>query len=90
MAELIKWRDSAEKVEDRVISNELGQMLITLSEKILNHSNFRNYSKDLKADMQSFFYYKAIKGLKNYITYNYKYITIKLCYSYLLYNKELK
>ena len=66
MAELIKWRDSAEKVEDRVISNELGQMLITLSEKILNHSNFRNYSKDLKADMQSFFYYKAIKGLKNY------------------------
>lgn len=65
-AELIKWRDSAEAVEDRIISEELGKMLIAISQKILNHSNFRNYSPELKADMQGFFYYKAIKGLKNY------------------------
>ena len=48
------------------ISEELGKMLIAISQKILNHSNFRNYSPELKADMQGFFYYKAIKGLKNY------------------------
>ena len=65
-AELIKWRDSAEKPEDRIISEELGKMIIAMSQKILNHSNFRSYSPDLKADMQGFFYYKAIKGLKNY------------------------
>lgn len=51
IAELIKWRDSAEKVEDRVISEKLGTMLIKISEKILNHSNFRNYPHELKEDM---------------------------------------
>jgi uncharacterized protein (UPF0216 family) len=65
-AELIKWRDSAPKVEDRVISEELGRMLMAIANKILNHSNFRNYDKELKADMASYFYYKAIRGLKNY------------------------
>ena len=30
-AELIKWRDSAEKPEDRVISEELGKMIIAMS-----------------------------------------------------------
>lgn len=64
--ELIKWRDSAKKPEDRAISEELGRMIIALSQKVLNHSNFRNYPKELKEDMQSFFYYKLIKGLKNY------------------------
>ena len=29
-AELIKWRDSAEKPEDRIISEELGKMMIIL------------------------------------------------------------
>ena len=30
MTELIKWRDSAEKVEDRIISEELGKMMIAI------------------------------------------------------------
>lgn len=65
-AELIKWRDSAKKPEDRILSEELGKMLMAMSQKVLNRSEFRNYPKALKEDMSSFFYYKAIRGLKNY------------------------
>ena len=66
MTELIKWRDSAEKVEDRIISEELGKMMIAIGTKVLNRSEFRNYSKELKEDMASFGYFKIIRGLKNY------------------------
>ena len=65
-AELVKWRDSAEKVEDRVLSEELGRMLIAIADKMLNRSEFRNYPKELKEDAKGFFFVKAIKGLKNY------------------------
>lgn len=65
-AELVKWRDSAEKVEDRVLSEELGRMLIAIADKMLNRSEFRNYTKELKEDAKGFFFVKAIKGLKNY------------------------
>lgn len=65
-AELIKWRDSAEKPEDRIISEELGKMIIAIGEKMLNRSEFRNYSKELKEDMLGMFELKLIKGLKNY------------------------
>ena len=50
-AELIKWRDSAEKVEDRIPSEELGKMIIAIGNKLLNHSSFKNYPKELKEDM---------------------------------------
>lgn len=65
-AELIKWRDSAKKVEDRVLSEELGRMLIAIADKMLNRSEFRNYPKQLKEDAKGYFFVKAIKGLKNY------------------------
>ena len=65
-AELIKWRDSAKKIEDRTISEELGRMLIAIADKMLNRSEFRNYSKELKEDAKGYFFVKAIKGLKNY------------------------
>ena len=65
-AELVKWRDSAEKVENRVLSEELGRMLIAIADKMLNRSEFRNYPKELKEDAKGFFFVKAIKGLKNY------------------------
>lgn len=64
--ELEKWRDSAEKPEDRIISEELGLMIIAVGEKMLNRSEFRNYSKELKEDMLGMFELKLIKGLKNY------------------------
>lgn len=66
IAELIKWRDSAEKPEDRIISEELGKMIIAIGEKMLNRSEFRNYTKELKEDMLGMFELKLIKGLKNY------------------------
>ena len=66
IAELEKWRDSAEKPEDRIISEELGKMIINIGDKMLNRSEFRNYSKELKEDMVSMFYLKLIKCLKNY------------------------
>lgn len=65
-AELIKWRDSAKEPEDRILSEELGRMLLAIANKFLNHSNFRNYSKELKEDMRSYGLYKVIRGLKNY------------------------
>ena len=65
-AELIKWRDSAEKVEDRIISEELGRMIMAIGNKLLNHSSFRNYPKEMKEDMLGQYFLKLIKGLKNY------------------------
>ena len=65
-AELVKWRDSAKKVEDRIITEELGPMLMAIGTKLLNHSNFRNYPKEVKEDMLLFGIEKIIKGLKNY------------------------
>ena len=66
LAELVKWRDSAKRPEDRTISEELGRMMIAIGTKVLNRSEFRNYPKELKEDMASFGYYKLIRGLKNY------------------------
>jgi hypothetical protein len=65
-AELVAWRDSSKKIEDRIISEKLGMMMMAIANKLLNHSNFRNYPFELKQDMASYFYYKLIKGLKNY------------------------
>lgn len=77
--ELVKWRDSnlAEEAKreakglpidytKRIISEKLAKMFMMIGHKLLNHSNFRNYSKELKEDMLSYFYLKIIKGLKNY------------------------
>lgn len=50
----------------RKISDELANMLLAIGNKLLNHSNFRNYTKELKDDMLMFGIEKIIKGLKNY------------------------
>lgn len=66
IAELVKWRDSAEKPEDRIMSEELGKMVLMIGQKMLNRSEFRNYSRELKEDMLGTYCMKLIKGLKNY------------------------
>lgn len=66
MAEMIKWRDSAEKVEDRVISEDLGKMILHIATKLTNHSKFHNYNYDLKQEMISYACFKCVQGLKNY------------------------
>jgi len=78
-AELVKWRDSnleEEKARQakglpidytkRKISEEFGKMLIAIADKMLNRSEFRNYPKQLKEDAKGHFFYKAIRGMKNY------------------------
>ena len=35
------------------ISEQLGQMFMTMTDHILGHSNFRNYTADIKEDMKS-------------------------------------
>jgi hypothetical protein len=40
--------------------------MYAIGEKMLNRSEFRNYSKELKEDMLGAFLLKLIKGLKNY------------------------
>ena len=50
----------------RKISDELCRMWMAIADKLLNRSEFRNYSKELKEDAKSYFLLKAIKGLPNY------------------------
>ena len=60
------WTFDISDPYDRILSEELGRMMMKIGNKLLNHSNFRNYSHDLKADMRSFFFQKIIKGLKSF------------------------
>lgn len=66
LQELIKWRDSAENVEDRVLSDKLVLTIQAIARKLTNHSNFSRYSNELKDEMVSYAIYKSIKGLKHY------------------------
>lgn len=79
-AELEKWRDSnieeeRERIKNnleidyskRVVSEELGKMLIMIADKMLNRNEFRNYSKEIKEEAKSYFFLRTIKdALKNY------------------------
>lgn len=60
------WAFDYDVIEERIITNEIGEMLMTIGKKLLNHSNFRNYSPELKEDMQFYGISKVIRGLRNY------------------------
>ena len=60
------WTFNYDIVEDRIITNEVGEIMLKIGRKLLNHSNFRNYDIELKEDMLMFGCSKLIKGLKNY------------------------
>ena len=60
------WAFNYDVVEERLISNQIGEMLLKIGKKLLNHSNFRNYSPELKEDMVMYGTDKIIRGLKNY------------------------
>lgn len=71
LEELTKWRDSAEKVEDRCVpSDELGRMFMEIARRISNHSFFRNYTLEVKQDLIGYALEKMVSGMKNY---NFKY-----------------
>lgn len=67
LEELEKWRDSGDGVtKPRVISEQLGKYFLLISERLTNHSSWKNYSKDIHADMVSQACFKMIQGLDNY------------------------
>lgn len=60
------WAFNYDVVEYRIITDEIGEIMMKIGRKLLNHSNFRNYDLELKEDMLMFGCSKLIKGLKNY------------------------
>ena len=65
-AEIAKWRDSAEKVEDRVVHDKLALMVLSIPNHMLRSKCFCGYEHHLKEDMVMNAYLKIVKNLKNY------------------------
>ena len=65
-AEIAKWRESAEKVEDRVMNDKLALMILSIPQHLLHSKCFRGYDSHLKEDMLMNAYLKIVKNLKNY------------------------
>ena len=47
-AEIAKWRESAEKVEDRVMHDKLALMILSIPQHLLQSKCFRGYDHHLK------------------------------------------
>lgn len=47
------------------ISEELGEMFMIMTDHILGHSNFRNYTKDLKEEMKGYALFLLVKYSHN-------------------------
>ena len=65
-AEIAKWRESAEKVEDRVMHDKLALMILSIPQHLLQSKCFRGYDHHLEEDMVMSAYVKIVKNLKNY------------------------
>lgn len=48
-----------------VVSEQLGKMFMIMTDRILGHSNFKNYTKDLKEEMKSHAFYLLMKYIHN-------------------------
>ena len=65
-AEIAKWRDSADKVEDRVVHDKLALMILSIPQHMLHSKCFCGYDYHLKEDMVMSAYLKIVKNLKNF------------------------
>ena len=65
-AEIAKWRESAEKVEDRVMHDKLALMIMSIPTHMLHSKCFSGYDYHLKEDMVMNAYLKIVKNLKNF------------------------
>lgn len=65
-AEIAKWRESAEKVEDRVMHDKLALMILSIPQHMLQSKCFRGYDSHLREDMMMSAYIKIVKNLKNF------------------------
>ena len=59
------WKNSADEVKDRTITDKLSFYIIELAQKVSYNSNYRGYDEDLKQDMIGDAYLKVVKNLKN-------------------------
>ena len=65
-AEIAKWRQSAENVEDRLVHDRLALMILSIPQHLLHSKCFCGYDHHLKEDMMMNAYVKIVKNLKNY------------------------
>ena len=65
-SEIAKWRESAEKVEDRVVHDKLALMILSIPNHMMQSKCFRGYDYHLKEDMVMSAYLKIVKNLKNF------------------------
>ena len=65
-AEIAKWRQSAENVEDRVMHDRLALMILSIPQHMLHSKCFSGYDHHLKEDMMMHAYLKIVKNLKNF------------------------
>ena len=65
-AEIAKWRQSAENVEDRLVHDRLALMILSIPQHLLHSKCFCGYDHHLKEDMMMHAYVKIVKNLKNY------------------------
>ena len=65
-SEIAKWRESAEKVEDRVVHDKLALMILSIPQHMLHSKCFCGYDYHLKEDMMMNAYLKIVKNLKNF------------------------
>lgn len=63
--EWLKWRDSSTQIDERIITNELGQMILDIATHLTSHKQFVGYPQYMKDDMVSDGVMKCIKNLKN-------------------------
>ena len=65
-AEIAKWRESAAKVEDRIMHDKLALMVLSIPQHMIHSKCFRGYDSHLKEDMVMNAYLKIVKNLKNF------------------------
>lgn len=65
------WKNTKpDKDGIKPIPEEFGKMVQMIAERLTNHSNFKNYTREMKQDMVSYAKYKCLQGISNY---NFKY-----------------
>ena len=61
------WKNTpADKDGIKPIPEEFGKMIQMIAERLTNHSNFKNYTREMKQDMVSYAEYKCFQGIGNY------------------------
>ena len=59
------WKNSADEVKDRTITDKLGFYIMELARKVSYSAQYRGYGEDFKQDMIGDAYLKVVNNLKN-------------------------